>query len=218
MPRLRLVGRTETDDPLVQFMYDRKFPGRDPAVDPGVTASGAPGNYEAVFAHSPDILEHAIRGFYVKQTKARKLPLRLIELAITRVGWTCGCRWMFSEHSKILRGLELAEISIAAIPNWSVHTGFSPVERAVLAYADCLALDHGRTPDGLFAELQNHFDEEQIIELTYITSMFAMNAGMIRALRLEHDDYDERVQEMPSPPEYRFVDREPTPLPSRDGR
>jgi hypothetical protein len=45
--------------------------------------------------------------------------------------------------------------------------------------------------------------------------MFMMNAGMIRALRLEHDDYDERVAEMPSPPEYRFVDREPTPLPSR---
>jgi len=69
--------------------------------------------------------------------------------------------------------------------------------------------------DGLFAELQKHFDEEQIIELTYIASMFMMNAGMIRALRLEYDDYDERVQEMPSPPEYRFVDREPTPLPSR---
>jgi alkylhydroperoxidase family enzyme len=215
MPRLRLVSRTETDDPLVLFMYDRKFPGRDPAVDPGVTASGAPGNYEAVFAHSPDILEHAVRGFYVKQTKARKLPLRLIELAITRIGWAAGCRWMVSEHSKILRGLGLAEDAIQAIANWSTHGGFTAEERAVLAYADCLALDHGRTPDGLFAELQAHFDEERIIELTYIASMFLMNAGMIRALKLEHDDYDETVREMPSPPEYKFVDREPSPLPSR---
>ena len=32
---------------------------------------------------------------------------------------------------------------------------------------------------------------------------------------LEHDDYGERVEEMPSPPDYRFVDREPSPLPSR---
>lgn len=215
MPRLRLVSRAETDDPLVLFMYDRKFPGRDPAKDPGVTASGAPGNYEAVFAHSPDILEHAVRGFYVKQTKARKLPLRLIELAITRVGWDCGCRWMYSEHSKILRGLGFSEETLAAIPNWQVHDGFGRTERAVLAYADCLTQDHGRTPDGLFAELQAHFDEEQIIELTYITSMFMMNAHMIRALKLEHDDYDETVREMPSPPEYKFVDREPSPLPSR---
>lgn len=215
MPRLPLVSRTETDDPLVLFMYDRKFPGRDPATDPGVTASGAPGNYEAVFAHSPDVLEHAVRGFYLKQTKQRKLPLEYMELAITRIGWDCGCRWMFSEHSKILRGLGYSEAALAAIPNWSIHCDFGPAERAVLAYADCIALDHGRTPDGLFAELQRHFDAGQIIELTYIGSMFMMNAGMIRALRLEHDDYDERVQEMPSPPDYRFVDREPAPLPDR---
>ena len=215
VPRLRLVSRTETDDPVVQFMYNRKFGARDPATDPGTTASGAPGNYEAVFAHSPDILEHAVRGFYVKQTKKRKLPLRYIELAITRTGWVCGCRWMFSEHSKILRGLGVAEEQLAAILNWSVHEGFTLQERVVLACADCLALEHGRIPDGLFAEVRKYFDEEQVIELIYITSMFMMNAGMIRALRLEHDDYDDPVREMPSPPEYNYVDREPTPIPSR---
>ncbi|MDO9489570.1 MAG: carboxymuconolactone decarboxylase family protein [Sphingomonadaceae bacterium] len=215
MPRLPLVSRAEIDDPLILFLYDRKFPGRDPATEPGVTASGAPGNYEPVLAHSPDVLEHSVRGFYLKQTKQRKLPLRYMELAITRVGWACGCRWMFSEHSKILRGLAVAEDMIAAIPGWQIHDGFSAAERAVLAYADCLALDHGRTPDALFAALQTHFDAEQLIELTYITSMFVMNAGMIRALKLEHDDDDERVREMPSPPDYRFIDREPAPLPRR---
>jgi alkylhydroperoxidase family enzyme len=209
------VSRADVDDPLILFMYDRKFPGRDPAKDPGMTASGAPGNYEAVFAHSPDILEHAVRGFYVKQTKARKLPLKLMELAITRIGYACGCRWMFSEHSKILRALGYADETISALRNWSIHPSFTAEERAVLAYADCLALEHGRTPDTLFAELQTHFDAEQIVELTYITSMFVMNAGMIRALRLEHDDYDDPVREMPSPAEYSYVDREPTPLPSR---
>lgn len=215
MPRLSLVARKDVSDPLVLFMYDRKFPGRDPATEPGMTASGAPGNYEAVFAHSPDVLEHSVRGFHLKQTKKRKLPLKYMELAITRIGWACGCRWMFSEHSKILRGLGYAEETLEALPNWQLCEVFDPVERAVLAYADCIALDHGRTPDGLFAELQRHFDEEEIVELTYIASMFMMNAGMIRALRLEHDDYDERVQEMPSPPDYRFVDREPAPLPDR---
>ena len=215
MPRLRLVGRAETDDPLVLFLYDRKFPGRDPATQPGQTASGAPGNYEAVLAHSPDVLEHAVRGFYLKQTKARKLPLNYMELAIARIGWDCSCRWMYSEHRKILRGLGYAEEALAALPAWQASELFDPVERAVLAYADCLALDHGRTPDELFARLTAHFDAEQIVELTYIASMFLMNAGMIRALRLEHDDVDERVMEMPSPPEYRFVDREPSPLPPR---
>src|SRR3546814_1278797 len=58
MPRLRLISRAETQDPLVLFLYDRKFPGRDPAVDPGATVSGAPVNYVAVLAHSPRSEEH----------------------------------------------------------------------------------------------------------------------------------------------------------------
>jgi len=215
MPRLRLVGRSETNDPLVQFMYDRKFGKRDPAKDPGTTASGAPGNYEAVFAHSPDILEHAVQGFYIKQTKTRKLPLMYMELAITRIGWACGCRWMFSEHSKILRGLGLSEETIAAVPSWQIFGGFTAEQRAVLTFADCFAFDHGRTPDAAFAELKRFLSEEQIVELTYIVGMFMMNAHMIRALRLEWDDRDDPVAEMPSPPEYKFVDREPTPLPKR---
>jgi alkylhydroperoxidase family enzyme len=216
MPRLPLVSRADIDDPLVAFMYDRKYPGRDPATQPGQTASGAPGNYEAVLAHSPDVLEHAVRGFYLKQTKKRKLPLRYMELAITRIGWACSCRWMYSEHRKILRGLSYSEEALDDIPAWQTSGQFDDAERAVLAYADCIALDHGRVADSLFARLEDSFDPEQIVELTYVASMFMMNAGMIRALRLEHDDYDERVREMPSPPEYRFVDAEPAPLPSRD--
>lgn len=216
MPRLPLVSRADIDDPLVEFMFDRKFPGRDPATQPGQTASGAPGNYEAVLAHSPDVLEHAVRGFYLKQTRKRKLPLQYMELAIARIGWACSCRWMYSEHNKILRGLGYSEDALADIPAWQTSDQFDHAERAVLAYADCIALDHGRVPDVLFAHLEARFDPEQIIELTYVASMFMMNAGMIRALRLEHDDYDERVREMPSPPQYRFVDAEPAPLPNRE--
>lgn len=215
MPRLNLVSRKDVRDPLVAYMYDRKFPGRDPATDPGVTASGSPGNYEAILAHSPDVLEHAVRGFYLKQTKARKLPLRYMELAITRIGWACSCRWMFSEHSKILRGLGYSKDALDAVCCWQTSDHFDPIERVVLAYADCIALDHGRTPEPLFGQLKTHFDEEQIVELTYIAGMFLMNACMIRALRMEHDDYEEPVCEMPSPPGYRFVDGEPPKLPSR---
>lgn len=215
MPRLPLVSRSDTTDIVVLAMYDRKFPGRDPATELGQTASGAPGNFEAVFAHSPDVLEHIVQGFQLKQAKARKLSLRYMELAITRVGWASSCRWMFSEHTKILRCLGYSEAALAAIPAWQTSDAFDDAERAVLAFADCIALDHGRTPDALFALLKNIFTAEEIVELTYIAGMFTMNAGMIRALRLEHDDYDERVQEMPSPTDYRFVNVEPRPLPDR---
>ena len=85
---------------------------------------------------------------------------------------------------------------MAAIPAWSVADCWSPVERAVLAYTDALVLQHGRVPDALFAELQRHLSDEEILEFTYITATYAMHATMSRALRLEYDDKPDPVVEV----------------------
>jgi alkylhydroperoxidase family enzyme len=85
---------------------------------------------------------------------------------------------------------------VAAIPHWPVADCFSPVERAVLAYTDCLVLQGGRVPDGVFAALQDHLGDEEILELTYITATYEMHATMSRALRLEYDDVDDPVVEV----------------------
>ena len=62
MPRLRQIRRDETDDELTLQMYDQLFgPDRDPVAEPG-TATGTPGNWWTVFALSPDVLRHAVRG------------------------------------------------------------------------------------------------------------------------------------------------------------
>ena len=70
----------------------------------------------------------------------------------------------------------------------------------MLAYADCLVYDHGRVPDGLFDALQRHLSDEEILELTYITTLYLQHAVMSRALRTEFDDRDEPIVEVPGPP------------------
>ena len=62
MPRLRQVPRTEVTSPVVEAMYQRLFDDRDPVAEPG-TATGTPGDWWAVFALVPDVLEHSARGF-----------------------------------------------------------------------------------------------------------------------------------------------------------
>ena len=57
---------------------------------------------------------------------------------------------MFSQHCKAARDAGLTDEQVEAIPHWQVADCFSPVERAVLAYTDALALQHGRVPDGVF--------------------------------------------------------------------
>ena len=195
MPRLHQVSRSESDAPIVRVMYDLLFGDRDPVAEPG-TDTGTPGDWWCAFANSPQILEHCVQGFAIYQSTDRKLDPVLRELGQARAGWAAGSQFVFSQHCKSLRGLEVSDEKIAAVPAWGVSDLFSPIERAVLAYTDCLVFDLGRVPDEVFDALRAELDDLEILELTYITSLYLMHAVMSKALRTEWDDVDERVTEV----------------------
>ncbi|MEQ1703125.1 MAG: carboxymuconolactone decarboxylase family protein [Ilumatobacteraceae bacterium] len=198
MPRLRQVSRSETDDQLILQMYDQLFGDRDPVAEPG-TSTGTPGDWWTVFALVPDVFRHSVQGFGLYRSPRRLLDPVLRELGQTRAGFTRGSQFVFSQHCKSCRALGMSEEMIAAIPAWSVSDVFSPVQRAVLAYTDCLVLEGGRVPDAVFDALKEHLIDEEILELTYITAMYEMHAVMTRALRLEFDDRDEPIVEIAAP-------------------
>jgi alkylhydroperoxidase family enzyme len=174
------------------------FGERDPVREPG-TNTGSPGNWWTVFALSPDCFRHAVLGFQLYRSADRKLDPKLRELGQLRAGWARGSRFVFSQHCKAARAVGVDEARIAAVPHWQTADVFAPVERAVLAYTDCLVVDGGRTPDGVFAALKVHLSDEEILELTYVTALYEMHATICRALRLEYDDVEERVTEVPAP-------------------
>ena len=196
MPRLRQVRRDEATAPIVGAMYDFMFgPGRDPVDDPG-TATGTPGDWWTTFALVPDVLQHCVDGFSLYRSPDRALPADLRELGQLRTGWARQSQFVYSQHAKASRALGMAEEKIAAIPEWPVADCFTPVERAVLAYTDALVLEGGRVADGVFAALQAHLSDEQILELTYITCLYEMHATMSRALRTEWDDRPDPITEI----------------------
>jgi alkylhydroperoxidase family enzyme len=197
MPRLREVPRAEVHE-FGAVMYDMLFGERDPVVEPG-TATGTPGNWWTVFAQVPDAFDHACGGFQFYRSPDRELDPKLRELGQIRAGWACGSQFVFSQHCKAARDAGLTDEQVDAIPHWQVADCFSEVERAVLAYADALALQHGRVPDGVFSVLTAELSEPAIIELTYITGTYVMHAITTRALRLEYDDVDDRVVEVADP-------------------
>ena len=172
MPRLGEVGRDDAHE-LAQVLYTMLFGDRDPVVEPG-TETGTPGNWWTVTALVPDLFDHIVGGFAFYRDPKRKLPAQLRELGQTRAGYACGSRFVYSQHVKACREVGLTETQVDAIPAWSVADCFSPVERAVLAYTDALVL-------------------------TYITCTYDMHATMSRALRLEYDDVDDPISEVPAP-------------------
>jgi alkylhydroperoxidase family enzyme len=196
MPRLREIPRAEVTNETILRMYKALFGDRDPVAEPG-TATGTRGDWWSVFANSSDVFEHAVSGFALYRGN-RKIDPVLRELGQTRVGWAKGSQFVFSQHCKSLRGLKVSEERIAAVPHWQVADCFSEQERAVLAYADCLA-GGGRTPEPVFQALKAFLSDEQILELTYIVCLYDMHAVMSRALRLEFDDRDDPIVEAPPP-------------------
>jgi alkylhydroperoxidase family enzyme len=197
MPRLREVPRAEVHD-FGAVMYDMLFGDRDPVSDPG-TATGSPGNWWSVFANSPDAFDHACGGFQFYRSPDRELDPVLRELGQLRAGWACGSQFVFSQHCKAARDAGLTDEQVDAVPHWQVADCFSPLERAVLAYTDGLALQHGRVPDEVFAVLKDGLTETAIVELTYVTGTYIMHAITTRALRLEFDDVADPCVEVADP-------------------
>lgn len=198
MPRLREIPRSEVTDEYILTLYSTLFGDRDPVAEPG-TATGTPGNWWTVFAQVPDAFRHITEGFGFYRSSKRKLDPKLRELGQIRAGYAVGSQFVYSQHSKAMRFAGYSEEQIKAIPDWSTAGCFNDVERAVLAYTDCLVLERGRVPDGVFEALKKHLGEVEIIELTYITTTYMMHAVMSRALKLEFDDVAERVVEVPAP-------------------
>src|SRR5665213_277671 len=197
-PRLRQVPRAEVTSKSISRTYDLLFGDRDPVAEPG-TDTGTRGDWWTVFANSPDVFDHAVRGFALYRDPNRKLDPALRELGQTRVGWSKASQFVFSQHCKSMRGLGMPEEKIAAIPHWQVATCYSAEERAVLAYTDCLALQAGRTPEAVFEALRAFLSDEQILEFTYIVCLYDMHGVMSRALRTEFDDRDDPIVEVAAP-------------------
>ena len=182
-------------------MYDRLFGDRDPVAEPG-TATGTPGDWWTVYANSPDVLKHAVRGFGLYASPDRKIAPELRELGQTRAGYLVGSQFVFSQHCKSCRALGYSEEKIEALKAWQVSDLFAPLERALLAYTDALVLGFGRVDDAVFDAMRAHLDDEAILEFTYITMMYTMHAVISVALRLEYDNRDDPIVEIAAPEDY----------------
>jgi alkylhydroperoxidase family enzyme len=204
MPRLREIPRDEVESPFVKSMYKRLFGQRDPVAEPG-TATGTPGDWWTVFANSPDVLEHACRGFALYASPDRKVKPELRELGQTRAGWLVGSQFVFSQHCKSCRALGYSEEKIEALKAWQVSDLFDPLERALLAYTDALVLGFSRVDEAVFDAMREHLSDEAIMEFSYITMMYTMHAVLSVALQTEYDNRTDPIVEIAAPEDYKPV-------------
>ncbi len=85
----------------------------------------------------------------------------------------------------------LTEEKLRGLADYEGSEAFAPAERAVLRYADGMTATPVEVSDELYAELAEHFDEAQIVELTSALAWENYRARFDHALAIEAEGFSE---------------------------
>lgn len=109
----------------------------------------------------------ALRG--VERYLARcGLDHALLELVKLRVSILNGCAFCVDMHWQKLKTAGEPDKRLYGLAAWREQPGYSPRERAALAWAEHLTvLAREGVPDAAFDEISAHFSQKEVADLTY---------------------------------------------------
>lgn len=103
----------------------------------------------------------------------------LVSVRISQINW---CPFCVDLNSKLWADAGGSMEKIAAVATWKESSGFTPAERAALAYAEVVTRSDAQVDDAVFAELKRHFDDDAVVELTAIIAFQNMSSKFNAAL------------------------------------
>jgi AhpD family alkylhydroperoxidase len=110
-------------------------------------------------------------GAYLKKSS---LDPKLVELVDFRVSQINSCAYCLDMHAKDARHHGETEQRLYGLSAWRETPYFTEKERAALAWAE--AVTACQVPDEVYAQVKDHFTEEELVDLTLaITSINTWN-------------------------------------------
>jgi AhpD family alkylhydroperoxidase len=96
------------------------------------------------------------------------LERNLRELVKMRASQINGCAYCIDMHSKDARAGGETEQRLYALNAWRETPFFTDRERAALAWAEAVTLlSETGVPDDVYEEAREHFDEQELVDLTW---------------------------------------------------
>src|SRR3954452_6220623 len=157
-------------------------------------------NLYKALVHSPD----ATRSFLELARYIRyhsRLDPRLREMAILQVGYSAKSPYEYSHHVKIGREFGVTDDDIRAIEaeTRGEPSALPPLTQAILRAARELTAQPSLS-DETFAALRAGLDNERIVDLLLIISVYAGVVRLLAALQIDVEpDYQQYLQEFPLP-------------------
>ena len=109
------------------------------------------------------------------------------EIVILRIGWLCQSGYEFGQHIVIGRDAGLNDGEIKAIAEGDSAPNWSEAERALIKATDELHAD-AFIGDATFAELQEYFDEKQILDIIFAVGQYNMVSMALNTTGVQLDE------------------------------
>ena len=142
-----------------------------------------------VFAAAPDLLEQYLTRFYYPwhtntedAADVAQISPRLKELVRLRIATLNGCQTCKAAR---LAADTVSEDEALGIDGYDLSDDYTPAEKAAVAFAEMLAVDHHRIGDRHIAQLREHFDDGEILELMMMAGQYIGFGRLLAVLQLE---------------------------------
>ena len=168
MARIQGVQKSQAG-PMVKVVYRlgprmmRKLTGREASIGSGIEPM-------EIWAHKPKLMM-AMGKFNGAIRKPGTLEARIRNLCELKGAAMIGCEFCVDLGSQICRNSGFSDKELLAIPRYKSSELFNERERVALDYTVAVMRTPVEVTDELFAELQEHFTTEQIVELTALLTL-----------------------------------------------
>ncbi len=168
MARIRGVSK-RTAGPMVRLVYRfgprmmKKMTGREPQTGSGLEPM-------EIWAYQPKMMMGMGR-FNQAVRKGSSVEERLKNLIELKGAQMIGCEFCVDLGSQICRHSGLSDNELLAVPRYRQSDLFTEREKLAIDYAVAVMRTPVEVTDQLFADLKEHFSNEQLVEITALLTV-----------------------------------------------
>jgi AhpD family alkylhydroperoxidase len=123
-----------------------------------------------LYAREPGLLS-AVGSLAQVSGELHHLPQRIQALVGLKAATLTHCEYCIDLGSQVSRRLGLSDEELLALPNYRSRACFSDAEKLALEYAVGMSRTPVEVSDELFGRLKQHFDDDQLLELTHLIAL-----------------------------------------------
>jgi len=153
MARVKLSERDDLPERL-QPTYD------------AMATYGPFGSLVGAMGNRPPMLEHVF-GLLTALREEQVLPRRYLELALVAVSKLNVCEYCVSHHAPMLEVEGVSAAGVDRLLEFADHPELDEIDKLVVEYSREVTLNPNTVRDAMFERLRAHFDDAQIVELTW---------------------------------------------------